>query len=246
MKIRNVLILLFVLPFAGICQTWSTQNVDSLLRKTTSIDDSSVTLIYKLSKNSHEIRIKTRAKEHLDFLITKDMIYDQLNVLLKQNQSPDWAELATAISARFGKETADRNIINAQFKWYKLKKDTVNMVKYVVKRIDRYGIDTVGFEKANLNNLVYYIIFKKYEDRIILKKAVNWMKKIVALEPKNGVFIDTYANLLYKLGQKKEAMQWQRKAIALDPGNSELREAWKKMQQNLPTWLVPGGTDGKP
>jgi hypothetical protein len=52
--------------------------------------------------------------------------------------------------------------------------------------------------------------------------------------------IDTYANLLYKLGRKTEALKYQEEAILVskkdEEGKKPLFENLNKMQANLPTW----------
>jgi len=56
--------------------------------------------------------------------------------------------------------------------------------------------------------------FEKETDKEKLTKALGWAKKSVGIE-ENYFNIDTYANLLYKLGDKKEALIWVKKAIEL-------------------------------
>ena len=51
--------------------------------------------------------------------------------------------------------------------------------------------------------------------------------------------LDTYANLLYKLGRKTEALAWQRQAVAVSDGrDQEIPEHLQKMQREVPTWPV--------
>ena len=54
--------------------------------------------------------------------------------------------------------------------------------------------------------------------------------------PNYGTFIDTKANLLYKLGRKKEALELEAKASALTPDDKEVQEAYQKMKEGKPTW----------
>jgi Tfp pilus assembly protein PilF len=56
-------------------------------------------------------------------------------------------------------------------------------------------------------------------------------------QPTQGEFLDTYANLLYKLGRKEEALQWQEKAAAT--GAFGTKENYEKMKKGDPTWPVP-------
>ena len=54
----------------------------------------------------------------------------------------------------------------------------------------------------------------------------------------NSLYLDTYANLLYKLGQRNEAMKYETKAIKLATGKyiDEFKATLLKMKQNEKTW----------
>ena len=56
----------------------------------------------------------------------------------------------------------------------------------------------------------------------------------------NHMFMDTYANLLYKKGQKDDAIAWEEKALvaakASKADTSHYEEAIKKMKSGDKTW----------
>jgi predicted Zn-dependent protease len=90
---------------------------------------------------------------------------------------------------------------------------------------------------AGANNVAFDLIFKYSQDTDILKKAVGWMSIIISKYPGDDSFIDTYANLLYKIGRKSEAIEWEEKAVMLAPKNNSLKATLAKMKANAPTWL---------
>lgn len=53
------------------------------------------------------------------------------------------------------------------------------------------------------------------------------------------MLIDTYANLLHKLGRTKEAIEWQEKALAKVDADSkaEYQATLDKMKKGEPTWV---------
>jgi D-mannonate dehydratase len=68
----------------------------------------------------------------------------------------------------------------------------------------------------------------------------------------NPIYVDTYANLLYKLGERNEALTWENKAIETSIKNNgdprdlnDFKANLAKMQQGKPTWedstAVPEG-----
>jgi hypothetical protein len=64
------------------------------------------------------------------------------------------------------------------------------------------------------------------------------MKIIMDSEAPRANHFDTYANLLYKTGQKKQAIQWETMALTLAPDDLGIRETLEKMKNNIPTWFV--------
>lgn len=70
------------------------------------------------------------------------------------------------------------------------------------------------FKYAEILNSVAWHYYKSITDPSKLKLAINWSKSSLTLEPHNPYFLDTYAHLLYKTGNRKEALKYQKKAIA--------------------------------
>lgn len=57
--------------------------------------------------------------------------------------------------------------------------------------------------------------YETVSDRAALRQALAWSKRSLDLEPENPAYVDTYAHLLYKLGQQAEALRWQQQALDL-------------------------------
>jgi alpha-N-arabinofuranosidase len=93
-----------------------------------------------------------------------------------------------------------------------------------------------GFNPALLNNLAWDI-FAGSTDKAQLKLALGW-SKTVAEKTSDPGFIDTYANLLYKLGQKQAAIAAETKALnlAADSDKAGFQTTLDKMQKGTPTW----------
>jgi TATA-box binding protein (TBP) (component of TFIID and TFIIIB) len=80
-------------------------------------------------------------------------------------------------------------------------------------------------------------MFEECDDKDALKVALTWSK--IAVE-RNEVeyIIDTYANLLYKLGDAKNAILWQEKAVSItsEDRREELQTNLDKMKKGEKTW----------
>jgi len=80
-------------------------------------------------------------------------------------------------------------------------------------------------------NQIAWTIFEKSNNKNHLKTAANWAKKSIAIN-ENVYNLDTYANILFVLGDKKNAISYQKKAVELaektsDPILDELKENLK-------------------
>lgn len=48
-------------------------------------------------------------------------------------------------------------------------------------------------------------VFLNSNDKEILKKALKWMESVIRRNPNDANSIDTYANLLYKVGKNRRS-----------------------------------------
>jgi tetratricopeptide (TPR) repeat protein len=80
-------------------------------------------------------------------------------------------------------------------------------------------------------------LFEHSNDKEELLKALEWSDRAIKLaENPNGSYIDTYANILYKLGRIEESLAWQKKAFKLDSNNVAIKSNLDKMRCKKPTW----------
>lgn len=80
-------------------------------------------------------------------------------------------------------------------------------------------------------------VFEGTNDTVLLNQALKWMEKAVDME-RNSFTMSTYANLLYKLGNKEEALKWMDKAVVLAPETEQpdYQVVMDKMQKGENTW----------
>jgi thiol-disulfide isomerase/thioredoxin len=75
-----------------------------------------------------------------------------------------------------------------------------------------------GNPTANQLNSIAWNVYENHEafkDKNALKKAEVWAKKALSMEPGNAAINDTYAHILFALGNKKGAVAQQQKAVSL-------------------------------
>jgi hypothetical protein len=51
-------------------------------------------------------------------------------------------------------------------------------------------------------------------------------------------YMDTYANILYKLGRINEALIWEKKAVNGNPYDDQIKNNYQKMQNGERTWKL--------
>lgn len=154
---------------------------------------------------------------------------------------PDWRKMYSEIKTKYSVVYARRNVLSAKIDFYFKTAMYEEWVKFLFQKIDRYGIDTITNNPYAKMNSAGWTIFQKIANRKYLRKACEFMTVVVERRPKMFSYLDTYANLLYKLGKDKEAMEWETKAIEatgerFSGHKRRFIEVLDKMKRGEPTW----------
>ncbi|HMI63951.1 MAG TPA: hypothetical protein VK518_23705 [Puia sp.] len=157
---------------------------------------------------------------------------------------PDWTEMQHKIKSKYNSGYADRVVLWAKIKWSEHKKDWTDYTKYVIEKVEKYGayvkifpyVSVATFNTQSLNYCAWEI-FTYSTNPQELKKALDWSDKVIkALPEPNANYLDTYANLLYKLGRTEEALNYEEKAFALNPNAKDIIDNLAKIKRGEPTW----------
>ncbi len=100
-------------------------------------------------------------------------------------------------------------------------------------------------------NWVAWTVFDGTADKNLLGRALDWVNLAIKIQPLDNVqYLDTKANLLYKLGRVKEAINVEQQAVAEDNAAArklgqvqggfarEYLATIEKMKKGMPTWKV--------
>lgn len=140
----------------------------------------------------------------------------------------NWKKIYHAVKKRFGSHFAERSVINAQINWYKRNNNIISFVKASLKKIEKYPLRSITRRNQYMINEVAWKAFLSIEDKLLLETTIRWAKKSVDELP-SYFTVDTYANLLYKIGQKEEAIKWEKTALELFPNNVVLENTLSDM-----------------
>jgi tetratricopeptide (TPR) repeat protein len=189
-----------------------------------------------LLKNLHEIT-KRKLSREAPYVVQGIIFAEEVRPLL--NENPDW-NAVEAVLKKYPQTDGEFIIGNAVVYYLNAlstpqKNASKNLVHIATIYDDRY-------HGGRYNDWAWQL-FLTTDNKEELTKALEWSKKeIERLGPAHtdyGGAVDTYANLLYKLGNVQEALKWQEKAVAASPNNGEITDAYKKMKAGQPTWPTP-------
>jgi hypothetical protein len=159
----------------------------------------------------------------------------------KEIETNEWQRLSKMWATRFPGFDFGKPLLVIKMRYYYDRKSWEESAKFAILLIDNYRDH---FGAGTVNNIIWDPIFLRASDSKTLNQASYQMKNIVKLTPDDPYYLDTYANLLYKTGHKKEAMEYENRAINFaqkykDTYNcDEFKARLKKMQIDLPTWNV--------
>jgi thioredoxin-related protein len=150
---------------------------------------------------------------------------------LDDNRPPDWAAVRTKIAAHLPAE-ADELTARVRVNFYRGRKDWPNFEKAIVDYMKTYGSKITDDE---LNDLAWSV-FQNCPDMTCVSEVLDWSKRLK--ENNNASTMDTYANILYKLGKKDEAIALETKVLKMvpDADKSSFQETLNKMKNGEKTW----------
>ena len=151
----------------------------------------------------------------------------------KPTDEPNWEAGRAALKDY--PQFADEMIYTTQARHYQRNENWPKFKDAIVGYVGKAG----GKVSANELNSFAWAIFENCDDAACIAEALKWSKQSVG-SPKNPMFLDTYANLLYKSGKKDEAIKAQEEAIAIVKGGkedaSEYEATLAKMKKGEKTW----------
>lgn len=142
----------------------------------------------------------------------------------KDFQEPNWAGIQTKLQQY--PLLRDKILAYTKVLFYNAKKEKDSCVQAAIFYLKLYGDVSQLFElygcAAN--------IFSYSSDTAELNEALKWSRKSFE-ENNNPVYIETYANILYKLNKKNDAVTWEQKA--LDAADNDRKEKYQTILDKM-------------
>jgi len=170
------------------------------------------------------------------------IIINELRAKLYQDSAPppDWDGIWKATARRYPGLDYTLVLLKVKAEYYQNKKQWVLLSQTAYEIMRKYG-DQV--DSRTRNDMAWDYVFEHSDDPKILNEAAKWMKKNIGNADADDAYLDTYANLLYKTGQKDQAIVFENTAVQLAiknrvPGTylKAERDNLEKMKAGKSTW----------
>ena len=168
-----------------------------------------------------------------------------MNAVVQHNQSilaafnnpastPDWNKIYAEISAQYGAALAHQIVISVKPLYYKRNKNWDLYIKNLLLLLKE---NEATLDPIDLNNGAWDI-FQYSSNTDDLNYGLSLSERSMISQKNNPTFMDTYANLLYKLGRKTEAIAKETEALNLSEPSEKpsYQETLDKMKSGAKTW----------
>jgi thioredoxin-related protein len=232
-----------------------------------SSNDRIFNLFYKNPKVGDELTRAGYSHDIVKFIISKEEIDDKLFYRGKPlTRRPDWIKMRQSIEKKYGTEWANFCVsLSTEIAFYRKIHDWRRFADLVNKAIALYPPTPNGYKFATKTmlgnffqrddwnlNAAAWDVFLYCMNKSILKMALRWSNvSILVAGTDNEInpidqYIDTKANLLYKIGKIKEAIVTEEKAYEILNSNAEKKgikgsgksylATLETMKRGKPTW----------
>lgn len=160
---------------------------------------------------------------------------------VKRGVEPDWKRIETKIASAYKEDYVERAIRAAKLKFYQMADNKSAYIGQFALQVQKNDLDTNAIWMNGWSNAYAWVIFLNFDDKDTINMAIKWMKDVVRRYPYT-MFIDTYANLLFKAGNIKDAIVWEEEAIRLsiragnDNDTKSFQKTLIKIKSGEPTW----------
>lgn len=206
------------------------KNIRLLSRSTKKSTDPGFAVFRKNMPKVDSVLGEGSAVSMLKRIALSEMVYPALS---GKDAIIDWAALETKLQAAYPEFAASDVILPLKARYYQSKKNWPEFNKAVTAYLNKSGDKINNME---LNNFAW-TVFENCKDGACVEEALAWSKKSLSgKDAKNPMFMDTYANILYKMGKKKEAIKMQEEALLVSNNDPNIKATLDKMKAGEKTW----------
>jgi thioredoxin-related protein len=240
------------------------ENLDFIINNGGAVLIFSTDLFFKTMYNRPQLIDSLAGRVGYSNRLLKEVISREeiTNKLFKNDQEitekPNWQRIEATINHKYPKISIKDFILNEKIGYYKKIGNWDAYTHYKSEQLVANPPVVEGMNVFFTLNVPAWDVFLYCNDKKALERALKWSELSIQLEKEPVQFLDTKANLLYKLGRITEAIQTEEQAIALEDSISvrnkrpkgtgfvpEYQQIIEKMKSGQATWHVPAGMDVK-
>ena len=188
-------------------------------------------------------------------VMSKDLnarLFEDNDLRKPKIKNPNWNQIKAEFSERYGSSRTEELLLNTKKAWYQISEpDWEILSDLYFLDIEKNYISRETFNPSGVNDMLWEIFLNVDNKRILRRAAALQLLAIKQAKIQNGkiieTYIDTYAALLYRSGNRQEAIKWQEKAIEARKEKEAKRgdeepflgfiKTLEKMKKGEPIWL---------
>jgi thioredoxin-related protein len=216
--------------FAGQSDPFTPGALHLLITYTQSIKDKGFSIFCDHSDKVDQVLGAGAAKQRVSFLLMQ--AYLGPAVKAAGGREPDWKAMQKTMSEKYPAYAAEVTS-KSKVLYFQQRHDWPHFQGAVVAYMQQYGAHATAEE---LNDYAW-TVFQNCPDMTCVADALDWSKRSFNDKPNPG-YMDTYANILYKMGKKDDAITWEQKAADLTSGDEKAgyQTTIDKMKKGEKTW----------
>ena len=204
------------------------ENIDFIDHMTISTKGYGFAFIMNNQKKYDEVKGSGSANSKIADIIAEEEVFPV--IMKKDSVTPDWTALTASINEKYPAYSKEA-VLKSKAMYYMMKSDWLKFQDAVVAFMNKYGAHVA----PDYLNEFAWAVFVNCKDMTCVKDALDWSKRFFK-DNNNPHYIDTYANILYKLGNTNEAIKWEEKAVALSDHAKLFQDTLDKMKKGEKTW----------
>jgi thioredoxin-related protein len=216
--------------FAGQSDLFTPGTLNFLITYTQSINDTGFSILCDHADKVDHVLGTGVAEQRVSFLLMRAYLGPATKAA--NGREPDWKAMQKTMSEKYPAYAAEVTS-KSKVSYYQQHKDWPHFQGAVIAYMQQYGAQATAEE---LNDYAW-TVFQNCPDMTCVADALDWSKRSFKDAP-NPAFMDTYANILYKMGKKDDAITWEQKAADLTSGDEKAgyQTTIDKMKKGEKTW----------
>lgn len=226
---------------ASMTDMFTKENIEFISKFTSKSSDRGFALMMENGDKVDAIIGQGKTKSKLTGIILTEEVLPGIRKVNsdKTITSPDYTAIVAAAVKKypaFSNEITDYTE-KTKINYYLSKKEWSGFKNEVLAYMSKYGENKLT--PAELNSYAWGV-FENCKDMTCVTEALDWSRKSFK-DKDNHMYLDTYANILHKMGRTKEAIEAEEKALAMipdtDPESKKTYQATiDKMKKGEKTW----------